>query len=207
MHDLTPETLLAENVLYEFKMTHDSDGAGPTAGLLTVDLTNADTGELLDSRLARIPGPDIGPTALLNAFGVRTNFSTRDAPGSFAEVYFDDFEYSISGLPESDFQPGDANGDFSVDTQDIIQVLAENKFETGEPATFAQGDFNGDGVFNTADVIEMLSVGLFETGPYFEPSVNAESVPEPSSIVTLILGMVSLAVCGRRPRSPRRSSR
>ena len=126
----------------------------------------------------------------------------RTQVGLFLEnKYGIDTAYGDVG-PEP-FQPGDANGDYSFDTQDIIELLAANKFETGAAATFAEGDFNGDGVFNTADVVLMLAGSLFETGPYFEPAaVSAESIPEPSSIV-LLLGMLALAGCAWRPRRER----
>ena len=93
---------------------------------------------------------------------------------------------------------GDANGDKSVDTQDIIQLLAEAKYETGQPATFAQGDFDGNGVFDSTDIVRILAESLFETGPY---AASAQSVPEPSSIGLPVLGaLLALSAVGRRPR-------
>merc|ERR1711964_18823 len=97
--------------------------------------------------------------------------------------------------PNSD--PGTLTGILTVDTADIIAVLAAAKFETGQAADFSEGDFTGDGVFNTADIIAMLAEGLFETGPY-EPLAAVSSagagsvsnVPEPATIGLLLVGML-----------------
>ena len=98
---------------------------------------------------------------------------------------------------------GDANGDFSVDTADVVQILAAAKFETGQLASFSEGDFSGDRVFNTADIVAMLAEGLFETGPYAAVSADAStaSVPEPSSVLLAIAAFAAvMAVGGRRWR-------
>ena len=79
--------------------------------------------------------------------------------------YVDAIE-AIGGPPRPPLGSGDANNDGSVDTADIVQILAANKFETGQPATFAEGDFDFDGVFATSDIVVMLAAGLFETGRY-----------------------------------------
>ena len=49
--------------------------------------------------------------------------------------------------------PGDVNGDGEFNQFDLIDVLQEGKYLTGELATWSQGDWNGDGVFDQMDVI------------------------------------------------------
>ena len=62
--------------------------------------------------------------------------------------------------------PGDANGDFQFDQNDIILVLEAAKYGTAEAATFAEGDWNGDGLFNQLDIIAALQTGNYLQGPY-----------------------------------------
>ena len=104
------------------------------------------------------------------------------------------------------FEPkaGDANEDRSVDTADIVQILAAAKFETQQPATFGEGDFTGDGFFDTADIVAMLAEGLFETGPYAslgDASSGAVSgVPEPATWILWLLGAIAVTAGARRRR-------
>ena len=116
--------------------------------------------------------------------------------------------YTVFGPDSFVRQPGDANEDRAVNTGDIIQVLGAGKFETGLPATWGEGDWNGapdasfvngpppgDGIFDTNDIIAALGVGLFETGAY---AASSTSVPEPSSLVLLLLGMTAILSVRRR---------
>ena len=117
------------------------------------------------------------------------------------------YEPGDATRPEPELRAGDANGDFMVDTADIIAVLAAGKFETGDAATFEQGDFNGDGVFNTGDIVLMLGEGLFETGPYASlgdvsnaGAGSVSRVPEPTTLGLLLMGMLAVAAGRRRYR-------
>ena len=53
------------------------------------------------------------------------------------------------------FLPGDANGDGTVDINDLNIVL--NSMRTGAAGTWADGDFNGDGVVDISDFNLLLS--------------------------------------------------
>ena len=107
-----------------------------------------------------------------NAFGVFNGMGTDGDVGQQMEAWFDDLCYGTD--TDCDFgggngftpRAGDANSDREVNTVDIVQILAANKFETGQPAVFAEGDFDGDGVFATSDIVAMLAEDLYETGPY-----------------------------------------
>ena len=63
----------------------------------------------------------------------------------------------LCGASAPPIQPGDANLDQQFDTADIVAVLAANKFEKDEPATWAEGDWNGDRDFTTDDLILLLA--------------------------------------------------
>jgi hypothetical protein len=56
---------------------------------------------------------------------------------------------------------GDANHDGIFNSTDLIEVLAEGKYETGEPATWEQGDWNGDGIFDSGDLVLALQEGNY----------------------------------------------
>ena len=67
--------------------------------------------------------------------------------------------------------PGDANRDGTFDHDDILQVLAAGKFESGEPATFEEGDWDGDGFFAFDDMLVALASGTYTSAP----SASADS--------------------------------
>ena len=216
---------MTDGVVYDFVFDWDPDDARFFGqGTLAVTITDPDGVEATAERFFRIGDRERGDDGLgahFNAFGMMTSRRNNNGDNIVLEgnSWIDDVTYTSTnecvteqclnrtldppnGNGDPEFMAGGANKDFSVDTQDIIAVLAAAKFETGNPATFAEGDFNDDGVFNTADIIEMLSAGLFETGPYFEPAaVSAENIPEPSSFLLLALGM--LAFAGRPARRGR----
>ena len=81
---------------------------------------------------------------------------------------------------------GDANLDGQFSTADFVSVFTTALYETGNPAGWADGDWNGDGLFNTRDFIAAFSQGGFEQGPRPEPEFQA--VPEPASIVLVLIG-------------------
>ena len=60
-------------------------------------------------------------------------------------------------------------------------------------STWATGDWNGDGDFNSSDFVAAFAAGGYEMGK--RPSVAA--VPEPTSIITLIIGMMVVGLCRR----------
>ncbi len=58
-------------------------------------------------------------------------------------------------------QPGDSNGDGTVDQLDISLVLQSGKYLSGDPATFTEGDWNEDGLFDQRDIVFALQAGTF----------------------------------------------
>ena len=79
--------------------------------------------------------------------------------------------------------PGDANGDKKVDGSDVT-ILAGNwqkGVSDGLVASWGEGDFNGDGKVDGSDVT--ILAGNWQSGV----TVAAASVPEPSTLVALLL--------------------
>ena len=65
----------------------------------------------------------------------------------------------VDDAPLPHFWSGDANKDREFSSLDMIQVLADRKYETGKPATWEEGDWNGDGLC-AAWLPERLRSGL-----------------------------------------------
>ncbi|MFC1759739.1 hypothetical protein ACFL2H_13395, partial [Planctomycetota bacterium] len=83
---------------------------------------------------------------------------------------------------------GDANLDGEFSSSDFVFVFGASKYETGQVASWAEGDWNGDQKFNTSDFVAAFSDGGYEKGP------RPAAVPEPSSILLVLVGFVSMAV-------------
>jgi hypothetical protein len=86
---------------------------------------------------------------------------------------------------------GDVNFDNVFDSGDLVLALTGAKYGSGEMATWEQGDWNGDMVFDSGDLVL-----AFQDGQYVAAAVPA-AVPEPSSIVLVMLG-VTLVLLRRR---------
>ncbi len=90
---------------------------------------------------------------------------------------------------------GDANLDGQFNTADFVEVLAAGEYEDLQAGNsgWATGDWNGDTEFGTGDLVTALSDGGYEVGPI--PRVLA--IPEPSSVVLFLAGLIAL-LGGRR---------
>ncbi len=84
---------------------------------------------------------------------------------------------------------GDADLNGLFDSSDFVAVFVEGKYETGEAAGWASGDWNADLVFDSGDFVAAFVDGGYEAGE-FPGAVQA--VPEPSSVVLTLLGLLSL---------------
>ncbi len=84
---------------------------------------------------------------------------------------------------------GDADLNGLFDSGDFVAVFVEGLYETGEAAGWAQGDWNADLVFDSGDFVAAFIDGGYEIGA-FPGAVQA--VPEPSSVVLVLLGLAGL---------------
>ena len=80
----------------------------------------------------------------------------------------------------------DLNGVF--DSGDLVAVFSSAKYETGLTATWGQGDWNGDQKFDSGDLVEAFSNAGYEAGERPGGPNPAAAVPEPSTLVLLLMG-------------------
>jgi len=85
-----------------------------------------------------------------------------------------------------------ASGDVDVDTGDLTTSIINFTSAGGSGKTWAQGDMDGDGDVDTGDLT--TSIINFTSAM----SSGASAVPEPGSLMLLLLGMMALLVPGRR---------
>ena len=92
---------------------------------------------------------------------------------------------------------GDANLDGEFNSTDFVNVFQAGEYDDGVPmnSTWATGDWNGDGDFDSSDFVTAFQSGGYELGPKWE---GAAQVPEPSSIVLVVLGLFGFGFARRR---------
>ena len=79
---------------------------------------------------------------------------------------------------------GDSNFDGAFGSSDLVVVFTAGKYETDTAAGWAEGDWNGDLKFSSSDLVTAFTDGGYEAGP----RAAVAAVPEPSSIVLLMIG-------------------
>jgi len=79
---------------------------------------------------------------------------------------------------------GDSNLDGAFTSSDLVLVFTNGKYESGTAAGWEDGDWNGDLVFSSSDLVTAFTDGGYESGP----RAAVAAVPEPSSIVLLMVG-------------------
>ena len=87
---------------------------------------------------------------------------------------------------------GDSNLDGEFNTSDFIHVFQRNDYEDGivSNSGWSDGDWNGDEEFDSSDFIVAFQGGGFESGP----RASVSSVPEPSGLLLLIVGLCGVTM-------------
>lgn len=95
---------------------------------------------------------------------------------------------------------GDSNLDGMFDSSDLVAVFQAGHYEDVAIGNsgWATGDWDGDLDFTSSDL-----VAAFRTGSYEADTANAQAVPEPSSFVFLLAGVVLLTLHRRSGRKTR----
>ncbi len=147
---------------------------------------------LVDEGAVGLPGDYDGDGQLdvddlnLQAAAIQSGDGSLDLDGD-GDTDLEDRKFWIQDLRKT--WMGDANLDGVFSTKDLIDVFQAGKFEQDAAATWDQGDWDGNGRFQTTDLVVAFQDGGFEKGP--RAAVSA--VPEPSSALLILVGLVSLA--------------
>ena len=142
-----------------------------------------------------VPGEGDLPADLPGIFGM--NLLNSSFSGTSLEGDYLDYTTSVFSdwyvVPPNVLLPGDADGDGSVNGTDLNTVLSHYN-QTG--ADWIHGDFNHDGSVNGTDLNALLS--------HYNQSLGASTaaVPEPSAIVMMLVGVLSLFGTAIRRRKP-----
>ena len=112
-------------------------------------------------------------------------------------VDFADREVWVNDLKNTWIGDANLNGEFN--SGDMVQVFARGMYETGNPAGWEDGDFNGDTVFGSGDMVAAFVGGGYEQGLKPNgPNAAVSAVPEPSSVVLVLMGLAGLMGMARR---------
>ena len=91
---------------------------------------------------------------------------------------------------------GDANLDGEFTSSDMVQVFVRGKYETNTNAGWEDGDWNADLKFGSSDMVAAFAAGGYEQGK--RPQAAVSTVPEPSGVVLVLLGLAGLLDLTRR---------
>ena len=94
---------------------------------------------------------------------------------------------------------GDSNLDGQFGSADLVKVLEAGHYEDDVAlnASWATGDWDGNRDFTSRDFVYVLQKGGYEEGPR---GAVAASIPEPSAICTMGLGLAILSLWRRKNR-------
>ena len=92
---------------------------------------------------------------------------------------------------------GDSNLDGIFNSSDFVSVFTAGEYEDAAAgnSTWGTGDWNGDLEFNSSDFVTAFVSGGFEQG---ERPAAAQAVPEPGSVLLVLMGVIALFAARRR---------
>ena len=112
-------------------------------------------------------------------------------------VNFNDRQMWVDDLKNTWIGDANLNGEFN--SGDMVQVFVRGLYETGQPAGWEDGDWNGDTVFGSGDMVSAFVGGGYELGlKPGGPNLAISAVPEPSSVLLALLGVLSLVGLAHR---------
>jgi hypothetical protein len=87
---------------------------------------------------------------------------------------------------------GDANLDGEFNSTDLVAIFQAGEYhdDITMKSTWATGDWNADGEFKSGDLVFAFAGGGYDFGP----RAAARTVPEPTSTVALLTGLIALAI-------------
>jgi hypothetical protein len=136
-------------------------------------------------------GVNTGPNYIMTAPFSKDYVLLENADGSAKLTV----HLSIAMVSQANIVQGDVNFDGVVDIQDI--TLMANKWLTTDSTHLGQGDANGDGKVDIQD-ITMAANHWLQTPPALGGGGSVNSVPEPSSLLLIGCGAVSMLFVARR---------
>jgi autotransporter-associated beta strand protein len=163
------------------------DYAGSTIDSLSISGAFTISGATIDFN--DIGGALTGGPHVIATYGslVGTFGTTLDLPLG----YILDYDYLGNQIAlVASAHPGDFDSDGDVDGADF--VAWQTNFPTASGATLAQGDADGDGDVDGADFV------VWQTNFPFTPGPGASPVPEPIGFASCAIGVLGLALAGRR---------
>ncbi len=83
---------------------------------------------------------------------------------------------------------GDADVNGAFDSSDFVKVFTVGKYEQDQAAAWTEGDWNGSGRFDSSDFVAAFVDGGYELGA----GAEVQAIPEPSSLVLLVLGVLGV---------------
>jgi len=181
---------MTENLLPGTKFDSSEDESGSVHNATLID-GNVYSVRNISSGIKEVSDAD---GAVGNMVQINFNSNWNDAADDRSNGWFS----AIDNVRLRALAPGDADANGTVDVDDLLTLLAGQKFNQGvDGVTWEQGDFNADDQFNTGDLLAMLAFlsGQFPSDPYAsEAGGAADSVAD--VIVNSQTGEITIDLAG-----------
>ena len=104
-----------------------------------------------------------------------------------------DLNVWVEDLKQTSF--GDANLDGEFSSADLVAVFSAGEYEDmiENNSGWAEGDWDADSDFTSADLVVAFAEGGYEQGP----RLASKGVPEPTSVVMAVLGVLGFLAVSR----------